>query len=173
MPTVVIDTGVLLVAEKLHDEAGVTCVSRCVEQLRKVSAGSAGVRLVLDSAGAILSEYMGSKLAKRDPRGPGALFLLWLLTHRNNPAACEVITLNIDAQGEYEAFPKDAALKKFDRSDRKFVAASLAHVDRPPIAVALDRGWRVYNDTLRCFGVTVEMLCPEDAARLAARRSRQ
>lgn len=172
MPAIVVDTGVLLVAERLHAEASPECVNSCAKLLVKIRNGTGGACIVLDEAGQILAEYTGSRLTSRDPRGAGALFLVWLLTNRSNPAACETVALDLDEGGtDYTAFPTDVALARFDRSDRKFVAVSIAHPQRPAISVALDRGWTNFQAALNAKNVTIDFRCPADSARIAARRS--
>jgi hypothetical protein len=68
-------------------------------------------------------------------------------------------------------FPPDEALAKFDPSDRKFVAVSCAHEQRPPILQATDSKWWGLREALVACGVTVHFLCPEHIQELHARKS--
>ena len=66
---------------------------------------------------------------------------------------------------EFDEFPVDPALAKFDDDDRKFVAVACAHSDKPPILQAVDSGWLHFHAALQQHGVRVEELCPQDVQR--------
>jgi len=61
--------------------------------------------------------------------------------------------------GSYREFPMDQQLARFDLNDRKFVAVSIAHSERPPILNAVDSGWRDFLAPLAENGVKVHDLC--------------
>jgi hypothetical protein len=63
----------------------------------------------------------------------------------------------------YEEFPSHDGLNDFDRSDRKFVAVTNAHPDKPPILQATDSKWWGWKDALAEVGITAHFLCPEYA----------
>lgn len=58
-----------------------------------------------------------------------------------------------------------AELINFDAPDRKFVAVSAAHPDRPPIAQAADSKWLDWAPALQRHGIQVEFLCLVDIQR--------
>ena len=67
------------------------------------------------------------------------------------------ITKNNDS---YEEFPVHEGLDRFDRSDRKFVAAANAHPDKPPILQATDTKWWGWKNALAEVGISVDFICP-------------
>jgi hypothetical protein len=75
-----------------------------------------------------------------------------------------VIVLSIrdkSDKNKFEEFPSDPELDNFDPSDRKFIAVSLATSDRPPIIVAVDRGWTRFHEPLVKNGIKIQFLCPD------------
>ena len=72
--------------------------------------------------------------------------------------------VTITKNGEsYDEFPDHAGLAKFDNSDRKFIAVSNAHPDKPPVLQATDSKWWGWKDALAEVGITVHFLCPDYA----------
>ena len=70
----------------------------------------------------------------------------------------------ITRNGEsYDEFPDHAGLAHFDYSDRKFIAVSNAHPEKPPVLQATDSKWWGWKDALAEVGITVHFLCPEYA----------
>jgi hypothetical protein len=61
---------------------------------------------------------------------------------------------------DYEEFPDDPELARFDRSDRKFVAVTLASRLDPDVLNATDTDWWHYRECLKKYGVRVVFLCP-------------
>lgn len=60
--------------------------------------------------------------------------------------------LVLDDRCEYDEFPRDEQLTKFDRADHKWVAVALAHNraygETAPIAQAVDPKWRDFASVL-------------------------
>lgn len=71
---------------------------------------------------------------------------------------------------DFEEFPRDEALSGFDPSDRKFVAVSCAHSERPPILEATDSKWWGLWEALQRCGVDVRFLCPKDIKEIHERK---
>ncbi len=152
-PEVLIDTNVIYVAGGEHPEATIECQSNCVDLLERVKRE--GVCL-LDSLGHILEEYL--RRGYRFPQHVGDLFIVHLVTHQSNEQYCRIVSVSEDSERGYVEFPADAALKDFDRSDRKFVAVAVARGGKPPIHNAVDSDWRVLKEPLKAH-VRVEELC--------------
>jgi hypothetical protein len=79
----------------------------------------------------------------------------------------KVSTVNLTptnhAKTTFEEFPPDRELETaFDPADRKFVAASYAHPDRPPIVEAADSKWLGWEDSLQSHGIKLEVLCRDE-----------
>lgn len=158
MATVVVDTNVPLCANgKSHVSA--ECVRVCAREVRNIqNKGS----IALDDGWRIVGEYK-NKLSLSGQPGVGDAFLKWVLTNINNPSRCQQVRLTQDPgdPNRFEEFPAHEGLQDFDPSDKKFVAVSAAHPERPPILQATDSKWWGWNDALQEAGITVNFLCPE------------
>ena len=146
---VVVDTNVPKVANGKREspQASKTCRAICIDRVERIMRGEETV--VLDRDWAILSEYMDNLNESGQP-GTGDEFLLWVL--RNRESRCEWVSITRTAglENEYDEFPVDPDLDKFDADDRKFVAAARAHSDyTAPILQAVDGGWRAFCERAR------------------------
>jgi len=159
----IVDTNVPVVANgaSISPQAAPGCVRACVSRLRDIQLHHV---LILDDGWHILKEYM-RELASSGQPGVGDAFLKWVLTNRANPQRCEIVHITPRNGGRdpvtFVEFPEDDALAGFHRKDRKFVAASVSHPERPPILNAVDTDWWNYRMALERHGVRVEFLCPE------------
>ena len=157
----IIDTNVLVAAN------GRNCLqatSECQSNSRRYlhNFQKQGI-IVIDNRWLILNEYTNNVNEKGQP-GIGDKFLLWILRNQANIKHCEQVTIHSipsHDKNEFEEFPSDPDLEKFDRSDRKFVAVALASINRPPIIVAVDRGWNRCHEPLVKNGIKVQFLCPD------------
>lgn len=161
---VVVDTNVPKVAngQEGSPQASPRCVRTCISRIRRIMYGED--KLVLDENGLILREYRRNLHSSGQP-GAGDAFLGWIL--RTGAAMCESvpITLVDGLEIEFDEFPDDPALKRFDEDDRKFIAVARAHPENPSILQAVDSKWLNFRDALHKNGVRVEDLCPEDVQR--------
>lgn len=155
-----IDTNVAVVANRKSDASSL-CIDAAVKRLEQLKAGEI---LVLDDAFCILNEYDRNLNSSGKP-GLGDIFYLWALRNRHNPKHCEQVTLTLDEDGNFAAFPKAADLARFDPSDRKFVAAARTHPAAPPVVNACDKDWHEHHAALSRHGVAIEFLCPEEMIR--------
>ncbi len=152
---VVVDTNVLLVANKMNEQASPQCILSCIKIIRQIREQE--YKLVLDDLELILFEY-GKKL-KAGPSGSGKVFYEWLKSNRHH---CDRVSIKlIENENNFEEFPKDEALIKFHDDDRKFVAVALAHPDKPSILNAVDTDWADYEAALTKHGIKIDFLCPE------------
>jgi hypothetical protein len=155
-----IDTNVAVVANK-KSTAGARCVDAAVERLERLKNNEI---LVLDDAFHILNEYDRNLNSLGKP-GLGDIFYLWVLRNRHNPRYCEQVTLTLDDESNFAAYPKADELAEFDPSDRKFVAVALTHPANPPIVNAKDKDWYEHYEALTANGIIIEFICPEEMAR--------
>ncbi|MGP0089685.1 MAG: hypothetical protein ACLPKB_06970 [Xanthobacteraceae bacterium] len=153
----VVDTNVPIVANGGDRGAdggsrrpSVECRLRAIEFLERLLQGG---RIVLDLGGEIEAEYRRYLHARGQP-GVGDRFYQEVL----NSAPKRVQRIQLDKSGEdFDDFPSDPRLATFDRSDRKFVAAS--RKSGAPIANATDSDWLDHREALEANGVTVEYVC--------------
>lgn len=86
---------------------------------------------------------------------------------QNMANSSKVSTVNLtptnQAKTTFEEFPPDGELEAdFDPADRKFVAASYVHPDRPPIVEAADSKWLGWEAQLKTHGIKLEVLCRDE-----------
>ena len=161
---VVVDTNVVVVANALSEQASEDCVEICAERLEEIMRDE--VKLVLDDNWQILGEY--AQNLHFTGNDVGDRFLLWVLRNWRNAERCDLIHITpVDgSENEFEEFPDDPALERFDPDDRKFIAVAIAHSENPPILQAVDSQWWDFRDAFRQNGVTVEFICEDDIQRL-------
>jgi hypothetical protein len=156
--TVVVDTNVILVANRQHQDVTEECVVSCAARLHQIVQGG---RVAIDDGYRILKEYQ-NKTTPNAGKRPGDAFIKWLLRNNANPARCDQVPLRKHPARHFDNFPDDVRLAKFDPSDRKFVSVAAAHPGKPPILQAADSKWLDWAPALRDHGIEVEFLCPED-----------
>lgn len=157
----VVDTNVLVVAEGKTPQAGPDCLKNCARSLRSIQEEG----LIAIDREEIIAEYFKALSGKGEPR-LGMKFLFWLVDHRANPDKCEQVEIHPAKtdSSNYEEFPKDPDLARFDPSDRKFVAVALTSKNNPAILNATDRDWWEFRSLLEKHGLRIEFLCPENVA---------
>ena len=159
----IIDTNVLVAANG-RDCPQVTPQCRLISSQYLHNFQKQGI-IVIDNRWLILNEYKNNVNEKGQP-GIGDEFLLWVLRNQANIKHCEKVTIHSISsdksdKNKFEEFPSDPELDNFDPSDRKFIAVSLATSDRPPIIVAVDRGWTRFHEPLVKNGIKIQFLCPD------------
>lgn len=161
MMRAVIDTNVLLVANGQHADVSEDCVKECIKRLKAMM--ESGVT-VIDDNFRILGEYQ-QKTSLSPPKGPGDIFLKWLLRNERNPSHVEQVQLTEITQDCFSEFPDPALESVFDAPDRKFAAVAHAHLVKPPVWQAADCKWLDWWPELHKKGVYVEFLCPDDVCK--------
>ena len=167
----VVDTNVILVANGMAPQMSDCCQMRCIDRLAQARDGD---RVVIDEQYFILGEYQNKLDPNRHPPGPGKAFVKYLLQNMANPARVSLVKLTPTnhEQTEFLEFPNDADLRRaFDPSDRKFVAASHAQSDKPPILEAADSKWLGWEAQLLSHGIRVEFLCRKELEGIRQRKS--
>jgi hypothetical protein len=158
---VVVDTNVPVVANEKSRQASPDCVIACTRKITEIMSDG---KLAVDDGWRIITEYKKNLHQEGQP-GVGDAFLKWVMTNQGNINRCErikITPINPQNPNEFEEFPTDKRLKTFDPSDRKFIAVSLAHPQKPPILQAVDAKWWKFKDILKENQVTVEFLCIQD-----------
>ncbi len=166
MEAYVVDTNVLLVADGRHSDISSSCQEACIRCLCVIKERQ---RVVLDDGYRILSEY-SNKIDANRGKGPGSVFLKWLLRHHGSNR-CLLVPVHEAAAGQgFLNFPDDPALQQFDPADKKFVATAAACPLRPPILQAADAKWWHWAIALKRHGITVTFLCADDIQRFRNRQ---
>jgi hypothetical protein len=161
MPPVrcVIDTNVVATAEGANTAAGPSCRVASAEALQAVMSEG---HLFIDSAGLILSEYLGA-VGTGQPEA-GSAFVRWVLQNQwveANVSRVDVTPRTGAATG-FQELPPPIAGTTYDPSDEKFLAVAAAHPERPPVLQAFDSKWWGWQDSLKACGLTVHFLCPDE-----------
>lgn len=161
---VVVDTNVLMVASRQHGQAKARCVKASIERLQELRRSGG---LLIDDRYLILREYT-KNLGFRGQPGAGEAFAKWAHDHQAISDKVRQVAITPCGDGDwrlYTEFPNHASLKRFDRSDQKFVAVANASGENPPILNAIDSDWWNHRDALNAVGIAVEFLCPEHNSR--------
>ena len=166
MSVVVVDTNVVLVANGQHADVSPECVKTCALALQGLMRSG---RLALDEGFLILREYQNKTQPKKGNR-PGDAFIKWALQNRCNAKWVDQVTVVEHDERGFESFPADPDLANFDAPDRKFVAVSGAHRDKPSIAQAADSKWLGWAPALQRHGIGVTFLCLADIQRFHAKK---
>ncbi len=170
MSAIVIDTNVLLVADRQAEQMSRQCRVACEKRLEKVRSGE---QVVLDHSYLILGEYQNKLDPNRRPT-PGSAFLKWLLQRRKmTQHVCFVtITATNEERTVFAEFPADAQLlEEFDPADRKFVAVANAHGEKPPILQSADSKWLGWESRLASHGIRLEVLCRDELEAIRIRKT--
>lgn len=162
----VVDTNVIHVANGKHADVSLDCVDTCIERLQFLMKNG---KVVIDDAYRILGEYQ-KKISPVKNKGPGDVFVRWLLQNSANTRHVEQVTLTEPTSEVFDEFPDSGLQPKVDAADRKFLAVAAAHPVQPPVWQATDSKWLDWWRPLKAAGVTIEFLCPEDVCRFYAKK---
>jgi hypothetical protein len=165
MPSVVIDTNVLLIANGSHADVSEECRKECIKQLSYQQK----FITVIDDQYRILLEYQ-NKTRPNQPKGVGDVFLKWLLRNQHNTKYVQQVSLNETKEHWFDEFPSTCAQDGFDPPDRKFVAVSNAHKNKPIIWQAADCKWLDWWKALEESGIKVKFLCEDDACKFYSKK---
>lgn len=168
MKPIVVDTNVLLVsAGHAEGQASATCRAACEARLLDLKDRG---EVVIDRGWLILGEYT-RKIDMRK-QSTAVAFLKWLMQAGKASGRVSYATLtptNAD-KTDFAECPDHPGLVKFDRSDRKFLAAACAHQPRAAILNAVDTDWLLIRRPLAELGIRLELVCPEELYEIARRK---
>lgn len=160
----VVDTNVLIVAEgasHADDECRATAKAALWDTRSRRT-------LVVDRQWKILAVYR-AHFEGHDQTGEGAEFYIWAVAR----SGVRKVDLTHHPYRVFVEFPSDQRLERFDRSDRKFVAATVASgVENTELLNAVDSDYSEQRDALRDTGVLVRELCAQHL-RTGRRRRRR
>lgn len=158
----VIDTNVLMIADRRGSDITQLCVDSAIECVASLSDGNV---ICLDEDDAILDEY-AANIKEIRPYSLVAKLLIDLRQQRYSASNIHRAPLPKNHAGEYKDCPQSLIDANFDRSDRKFVA--LAKVTQATVCNAVDTDWFDHADLLCREGIQVNNLCGTDPDRYRA-----
>lgn len=158
MTDAIVDTNVMIVANRQNGEIAPNCIDNCVEFL--VGLQKSGV-LILDSSDQVRLEY-AQAISQGRPYQLGAQFLIHVYRNQFNEKHVKRVEISVDKLGNYIDFPSAEELEKFDLSDRKF--AALSRKTGVPVTNAVDSDWVDFYVPLKESGIDVNFLCGCDKA---------
>lgn len=166
----VVDTNVILVANKSAEQASPGCVQNCSHRLNFIRNKG---HIILDDGQRIFNEYRSKTLKKKGQREVGDEFVLWLITNLWNSDRCTQVRLTPKKtdDADFTEFPDHPDLSGFDRSDRVFVAVANAHKDGPPICAACDSDHWNFRSAFQKCGIKIDFLCPNDVEKISNRKA--
>ncbi len=158
----IVDVNVGIAANGVADVCA-ECELECIETLQAIMEHG---RVAVDDGARIFDEYMRHLRLAGEP-GVGDEFVKWLHDNEWQPERCERVPITPTAADalDFEEFPRDVALTKFDRSDRKYVAVAVgcaAMLGPATILNATDSDWKHDEAALAANGVPVMHLCPDE-----------
>jgi hypothetical protein len=139
--------------EEIPDDL-TSCVWACIEAIDHIVKKGG---LVIDSGDEIFTEYR-KQLSMRGRPGIGDHFMKWVHDNRWGFPDEDRVVLTKNNNSYYE-FPEHVGLLNIDPSDKKFIAVSNAHNDKPPILQATDSKWWGWQKILAGIGIKVQFLC--------------
>ncbi len=156
----VIDVNVAIVANGHAPQANLACISACVNALECVFKNG---MIVLDDNMRILREYKKYLSPKGQP-GVGDAFMKWVWDNQAVANRCERVALTPTGNGttDFAEFPDVPVLRRFDKSDRKYVAVAIASKNNPEVLNAVDPDWWEHQNALKENGIRLRFLCPQN-----------
>jgi hypothetical protein len=140
------------------------CFQKCIDVLFRITAGDYQIILDKNSTGSdVLTEYRNNLLY--EGRGLGDAFFRWLLRNQYNEDIVISIPLNKLGENNYAEFPTHKDLKKFDPSDRKWIALANAylatHNKSVPIIQSAEQNkkWHEFLKVFQELGIEVDFIC--------------
>lgn len=153
MTDVIIDTNVVVVANRQNPDVRENCIDACRKFL---STAHSDCVVLIDNDDEIKKEYLAGIDLKKSHE-LGARFVFHLLQNQYNEKHFRRIKLFKDDGNNYIVFPGIPALINFDQSDRKF--AALALKEQTPVTNATDSDWAHFRAPLADNGIEVNFLC--------------
>ncbi len=157
MNKIILDTNVpakAAVAPELCPAEELKMQKACMEYIGELTKNK-DKKLVLDLDHEIWKEYHTNVYGNSNM---GKIFFKWLYEYYATILPEDNIKLHKDSEGKYQEFPYDEDTQEFDESDKKFVALSNAHQEKPPIIEAADGKWLGYEKSFAKYGIHIQFL---------------
>jgi hypothetical protein len=153
MGEVIIDTNIMVVANRQNDLVTSSCMDACIQFLIHARASHT---VLMDAGDEIRAEYANALKMGR-PAELGAQFLMHIYREQGNPQHVRFVGLSKLPDGSFSDFPTASELAGFDHSDRKF--AVLGKTTGIPVSNATDSDWVEHLNALVAHGVAVHFVC--------------
>lgn len=159
----ILDTNVLIHADgNRSPQTPAACIEKC--RFLLFTCITSSFQIVID-VGAHGSDVLAEYRANLSDGGYMDVFMRWLLNHLADERYVLNIPLTRRDTNDYEEFPNDPALNKFDPKDRKWIALAVAHYqyedETAPVAQSADMKWREFVEAFSRHHVEIEFLCDE------------
>ena len=153
---IIIDTNVIIAANNTNNEwaaLALACVNRLVE------IEKSGI-VCLDQNYLIWNEYSRNLGSSR--KAYGDAFFMHIARNLKNEKICSMVKITPTPEdpkrfAEFPDIAQDPA-NPIDEADRKFIAVSNAHPQKPPIVQATDSKWIGWEDRLKQVGIEVQFI---------------
>ena len=157
MTAFVVDTNVPIAANGKETHADIPCQLICIERLESLVEN--GI-VAVDDKSFILGEYENYLHYSGQP-GAGDAFFKHVFDnqYQNHRVRRVAVTPSDDDRRGFEELPEN----RFDRSDRKFLAVSVAA--EAVVLNATDSDWGEHKSLMDELGVEVKQLCPQHATK--------
>lgn len=113
--TLVVDTNVILVANRQHEGVSEACITACAKRLLDLTRCG---RIAIDDGYRILREYQ-QKTQPHVGKRTGDAFVKWVLRNNANKERCDQVALVEHSEHEFETFPDDKRLMRSPPDQRK------------------------------------------------------
>jgi hypothetical protein len=160
MSNYILDTNVLLVSSGKATQISLNDKLDCDKFVVSLYNNSV---IYIDSKYLFFEEYF-RKLNRSGQPGIGDAFAKWLYDNQYDTSVCKIVDIEpLNAEGtSFSSFSVPDDLKKFDLSDRKFVAVAIASSNIPEICNASDSDWWEFKEPLNKLGVKIKFICQEE-----------
>lgn len=157
----IIDTNVALLAgtpvSKIPSEE-LICAQKCVRFINDF-LNNPESKIVLDRDGRILREYKSVYAKLGSQPSLASAFHRWVCTRITKDIdPMDFVELHEISQNVFKEYPDDERIKKFDPSDRKFIAVANAHQEHPAIIEGSDCKWWGIRQALEELGIKVTFM---------------
>jgi len=146
----VIDTNVFVVASSGSHDLALTCLEfleKILEEQHTILIDDFYDQKSRNYISEIANEY-SSNLSSQD----AAFWILQKIRSYEPDGIIKRVTVKKDKNNKYYLnFPKDSKLKKFDKSDRKFVTVAILSNMDPEIVNAVDTDWKTFETILKKY----------------------
>jgi hypothetical protein len=159
MPEYIIDTNVLLIAQREGEQMSDSCVLACIDFIESIFSNKFTV--VIDDHFEILKEYQ-LKLNNKGQKKYGDRLLHWIYANQGNPNLVKIVPITPVGNYDFEEFPTVLNSIAFDNSDKKFVAVSISNNNQAPIVQCSDSKWIGWEENLAGEGVQIHFLCRDE-----------